>query len=907
MLFSKIIRYPVFILFLFSSIIGFGQNVGINTTSPGYTLDARGTDDITSGGELQLSTPSQTNFLRFFGGRLGDPHPFIGFNELDTFHFITTNGAWSTFNRLMTIAPNGFTGHGVDKPLAQMHISSNSTTATPNLRITEETDNFARIKMETQTSNLGFWDIAASSTPNFTHFNLFFSRDTFAQNILSIDPENGAFNHRSLGNNNINYSYINENSFVGYDGYYGKNYYLNTSEGKIVLSSSNNFNDIVIDTSGFVGLGTYFPKAELDIVTDDADDGASLRLGTSTQSNFLRLFSGKTSLNKPLIYWNHGSFLEFGQSFNDDSQYTSFMTLDGRTIGIHNNGGSVFIGEDSGANEDGNDRYNTALGKNTLLNCSYGGHNVAIGNNTLVNYTEGDAVAVGDSALHNNGMNINIAPDAQYNTAIGAKALLNNDQGHTNTALGFSALKSNVTGDGNTAIGVNALLNNYVGESNTAIGAEAMEENDSGQKNVSIGRFSMNKNTMGSENTVLGFNGMFNNIDGDQNVSIGLDAMYSNSNGSNNVALGYRSLISNFGGDMNIAIGTEAISSGSNSNSNVAIGHEALQSSSGSNNTIIGAFAGKAGSTTSNNVFIGYSAGYNESGNNKLYIENTNSTSPLIYGEFNNNFIKINGDQEVTGNQIVNGAQEVTGNFTVDGGLLFGNSITNLIGVGTTSPETKLHVKHLGTTQLKIESSSGNDAILQLSDDSNINNDWTLRRDASDGGKFKMQHDGFQKLTITPSGNVGIGSSVAAQSPVYNLFVDGSAGKPGGGSWTTSSDRRLKKDINPYKDGLNEIDKINTVTYQYNEISGYDISKEYVGVIAQELQKIAPYMVSEDNNGYLAVDNSAMMYMLVNAVKTLKKENTELIEKVERLNSIEKEFLQIKIDLERIRAALNLK
>ena len=894
MIYSALVRCSILFLFLLYSIFGFSQNVGINTTNPTYILDARGTDDFLSGGELQLSTPNETNFLRFFGGRLGDPHPFIGFNDLDTFHFITTNGAWSTFNRLLTIAPNGFTGIGIDKPLAKMHISSNSSTSIPNLRITEESDNFSRIKMETEISNGGFWDIAASATPDFTQFNIYFSRDTFSQNILSIDPEYGLTYHRSLSSNNLHYRYLNENVFAGFDGYIGSNYRIYTSNGKIMLSASGLY-DFNIDSTGFVGIGTRFPESELDIVSRNSDDGVNLRLCNSIQSNFLRLFSGKTSFDKPLIYWNHGSNLEFGQALSDDSAYASFMTLDGRTIGIHNNGGSVFIGEDSGANEDGNNRYNTALGKNTLFNCSYGGHNVAIGNNTLTNYTEYDAVAVGDSALHYNGSNIILSPDAQFNTAIGAKALLYNDQGHTNTAIGYNALKENISGDGNTAVGVKALLNNFVGESNTVIGAEAMEENESGQKNVSIGRFSMNKNTIGGENTAVGFNGMFSNIDGTQNVSVGMDALYSNLDGSNNIALGYKSLIANQVGDRNIAIGTEALNSGVNSNSNVVIGHEALHSSSGSNNTILGTYAGYNGFNTNNNVFLGFSAGYFETANNKLYIENSNITLPLIYGEFDNNLVRINGDQEVTQD------------FTVDVNLLYANSTTNRIGIGTASPITKMHIKHSGSTQVKIESSSGNDAVLQLCDDSSLNNDWTLRHDASDEGKFKIMNDGLAKLTIAPSGNIGLGSSSTAQSPGYTLYVEGSAGKPGGGSWLNSSDRRLKKDIKQYEDGLDEIAMINTINYKYNEKSGHDTTKEYVGVIAQELQKIAPYMVSEDSNGYLAVDNSAMMYMLVNAVQTLKQENIELSKKVERLHSIEKELEQLKIDQEKIITALNIK
>ena len=57
-------------------------------------------------------------------------------------------------------------------------------------------------------------------------------------------------------------------------------------------------------------------------------------------------------------------------------------------------------------------------------------------------------------------------------------------------------------------------------------------------------------------------------------------------------------------------------------------------------------------------------------------------------------------------------------------------------------------------------------------------------------------------------GNIGIGTA----SPTQNLSVNGTAGKTGGGSWSTFSDRRVKTDIQTYSKGLNEIMEINLDT-----------------------------------------------------------------------------------------------
>ena len=106
-----------------------GQNkVGINTTEPLGDLDIRGTDDNLDGGELQLATPSQSNFLRFFGGRLDDRNPFLAFHDLDTFHIVTTLPDWSTFTRRLTMLPNGNVGIGIEEPEYKLEVRSVSAT-----------------------------------------------------------------------------------------------------------------------------------------------------------------------------------------------------------------------------------------------------------------------------------------------------------------------------------------------------------------------------------------------------------------------------------------------------------------------------------------------------------------------------------------------------------------------------------------------------------------------------------------------------------------------------------------------------------------------------------------------------------------------------------------------------------
>ncbi|MCP4090574.1 MAG: hypothetical protein GY746_12420, partial [Gammaproteobacteria bacterium] len=99
---------------------------------------------------------------------------------------------------------------------------------------------------------------------------------------------------------------------------------------------------------------------------------------------------------------------------------------------------------------------------------------------------------------------------------------------------------------------------------------------------------------------------------------------------------------------------------------------------------IIGYQAGK-GTALHNkygNVFLGYMAGYSEHGSNKLYIENSNSSTPLIYGEFDNDILAVNGSLGI-GTDSPGEKLDVSGNIKASGTIQSGSSIV-IDGTGTT-------------------------------------------------------------------------------------------------------------------------------------------------------------------------------------------------------------------------------
>jgi len=151
-------------------------------------------------------------------------------------------------------------------------------------------------------------------------------------------------------------------------------------------------------------------------------------------------------------------------------------------------------------------------------------------------------------------------------------------------------------------------------------------------------------------NTLLGQNAGTSLTTGGSNTFIGKSAGQINSTASFNTFIGTSAGSGNLTGEANIFVGSQAGTANTAGNQNIFIGSSAgALNDDGSNNVVIGQGAGFNNVSGSGNVFIGSTAGTSETGSNKLYIDNSGISTPLIYGEFDNDLVRINGDFEVTG------------------------------------------------------------------------------------------------------------------------------------------------------------------------------------------------------------------------------------------------------------------
>ena len=186
------------------------------------------------------------------------------------------------------------------------------------------------------------------------------------------------------------------------------------------------------------------------------------------------------------------------------------------------------------------------------------------------------------------------------------------------------------------------------------------------------------------------------------------------------------------------------------------------------------------------------------------------------------------------------------------------------------------------------------------------------------GGAYRTYTNTISDLT-DPNPDFAVGDEDLYIQDV--LEIEGQAYKPGGGSWTVLSDARFKKNVEPFTDGLAKVMQIRPVSFQYNEKSSViDQDKRYIGILAQDMLAIAPYMVEEKLAGQRVMeiengvdkilepgtmaytfDPSALDYLIINAVQ----EQQQMLESQQkRMESLEKENAELRARLDSLSTAL---
>ena len=470
------------------------------------------------------------------------------------------------------------------------------------------------------------------------------------------------------------------------------------------------------------------------------------------------------------------------------------------------------------------------------------GSNISItpsGNTLTIASTGGGGNSINNQTTTQAGANFNIDgvgtattfnAMAQYN--INGLGRILSSPGSNNLFAGIDAGAVNTSGSGNSFVGFAAGKANTSGSSNSYFGGGAGFVNSTGLNNSFVGTNSGNQNTQGNGNTFVGSQSGTTNTTGGSNTLIGFAANVGSSNLTNATAIGQNAIVSqsnslvlgsNFGSGTNVGIGT----------STPTARLDVTSSASPTTTAIRGVSPGGTG-------VYGEGLSYGAGG--------TSVTGTGVRGDSTSG-IGVWGNSISGAGVYAVGASQGTAALQTQGSSWF---------AGNTTP---FNATNMGSgTGIAIGSVPGAGFIYGFDHGANAPRDLAIN---------------------TPGGRVGIGTF----NPDQTLSVNGNASKPGGGSWATFSDERLKHIKGHFNGGLKAVMKLQPLRYEYKKdnLAGVKSDGEHIGFSAQEVEKVIPEAVTKTEQGIRLVNNDPIILAMLNAIKEQQAVIVKLTKQVRQL------------------------
>jgi hypothetical protein len=391
---------------------------------------------------------------------------------------------------------------------------------------------------------------------------------------------------------------------------------------------------------------------------------------------------------------------------------------------------------------------------------------------------------------------------------------------------------SNITiGSGSFEIGRRGTTHK---NTNLVMGLDVMSTDIvTGQHNIGMGSEAGASLNSGNYNIMLGYQAGRQISNAVSNVLIG--------QGAGNTLLTYNSIVPSFNtfvggnagqfmwtGQRNVALGNVALygqAGGTNTfQNNTAIGYGTATTITGvsTNNIYIGAYAGPASSFTTETY--------------KFYVSNGDQNQqPYMFGNMANDSRSLN----------LNSSVNISGSLNMSGSII--PAINNTYDLGSATKSWR--DLYISTGSIKIV--SGNTVVSTISTN-------------ADGSQ------NFEK-GLNVSGSLIVTGSITATGDVVAF---------------STSDRRHKNNIVLISDALSKVTKLNGVTWEWNEdVDSATKETPKTGLIAQEVQEVLPEVVKERVDGFLALDYSKMMGLMVEAIKEQQEQINSLLIKINELEN----------------------
>jgi len=209
-----------------------------------------------------------------------------------------------------------------------------------------------------------------------------------------------------------------------------------------------------------------------------------------------------------------------------------------------------------------------------------------------------------------------------------------------------------------------------------------------------------------------------------------------------------------------------------------------------------------------------------------------------------------------------------------------------LTGNGTSAIQAESNLTFDGSTYMVLKSADDSEGGISLQKSTTDSTHTLYRISHRDDNQSLIiySHDGttFRNwITLDePNALLKLGSTTA--NPV-TINSSGDVNATGDVVAYYSSDKRLKDNIVRIENPLEKVGKIGGYEFDWNDKQETYTGKD-VGVIAQEIQEVLPELVTERDNGYLAVKYEKIVPLLIESIKELKQEVDEIKQKCDCLN-----------------------
>ena len=171
------------------------------------------------------------------------------------------------------------------------------------------------------------------------------------------------------------------------------------------------------------------------------------------------------------------------------------------------------------------------------------------------------------------------------------------------------------------------------------------------------------------------------------------------------------------------------------------------------------------------------------------------------------------------------------------------------------------------TGEFRVENNGGSDRPSILFSSGYNTHTWSVGFGGASDSNFRINRDhgyinsdwGVTLMNMDRSGNVTFSGDVTAYSDI-----------------------RLKENIKLIENPLEKILQINGVTFTRNDDIDENVGRIHTGVIAQEVLKVLPEVVSKSTTGYYQVAYGNMVGLLIEAIKEQQKQIEELKSQIKK-------------------------